>query len=116
MAANTATVDDDRGEEERVHDDDTAGRLRLVVGLRVECRGHVELGTHQSHELAPKRRGEDRVVVGHDGLGHVVESHDVGEESLCDGFSAARMRQGDEVTVVVEPICHRQDGLSTDAW
>ena len=41
----------------------------LAVGLRVERRGHVELGAHQAHELSPERRGEDRIAVGHHGLG-----------------------------------------------
>ena len=45
-----------------------------------------------------------------------MKSHDVGEEGLCDGLGGVRVRQGDEVTVLAEPVHHHQDdGLATDA-
>jgi len=100
----------------QVHDDDAVGGLRLAVGLKVECRRHVKLGAHQPHELVPERRGEDRVAVGHHGLGHAVETYNVGEEGLRDGLGGVRMPQGNEVVVFAEPVHHREDdGLATDA-
>jgi hypothetical protein len=75
------------------------------------------VGTHQSHELVPKQQGEDRIAVRHDGLGHAVEPHNVGEEGLCDGLNGVQVHQGNEVTILDESIHHRQeDGLAVEAW
>ena len=60
------------GEAAQIHDDDSVGCFGLAVRLGVERRRHVQLRAHEAHELAPERRGEDRVAVLHDRLGDAV--------------------------------------------
>lgn len=79
--------------------------LYLSVGLRVEGERHVQLGAHQSHQLAPKQQGEHLVTVGDDGLRHVVQAHDVGGH----GIGGVWMRQGDEVTIFAEAVNDGED-------
>jgi hypothetical protein len=52
--ATVATVGVDRGEAAKVHSDDAVGCLRLAVSLRVEGRGHEQLGAWKRHQ--PSRR------------------------------------------------------------
>jgi hypothetical protein len=75
----------------------------------VEGKQHVQLGAHQSHQLAPKQRGEHRVALGDNGLRHAVQAHDVNEERLGHGVDGVWMRQGDEVTIFAEAVNDGED-------
>jgi hypothetical protein len=105
------------GEAVQVHHDDAVGDLRLVVQLWMENQHHVQHGAHKSHELAPERRSEHRVTVGDDGLRNAMEAINVGEESLRHRFRRVRMREGDEVAVLAEPVDGGEnDRLPVHPW
>jgi hypothetical protein len=63
----------------------------------------------EAHQLLPEQGGEHRVPVRHDGLGDGMKVHDLREERLCYGLRRVRVGEGDEVTVLAEPIHYRQD-------
>jgi hypothetical protein len=52
---------------------------------------------------------EHRDAIGHDGLRNAVETNDVGEECLRHGLGGVRVRQWDEVAVLVEAVDDRED-------
>ena len=96
-------------ETAKVHGDDAIGRLSLAFRLWVEGRRHVQLGPHEPHQLAPKRRGEDGIPIGQQGLRHPMEADDVGEESLSDGLCRVWMSQWNKMTILAEAIHHGED-------
>ena len=75
----------------------------------MERSGHVQLRPHEAHELAPKDGGEDRIVVGDDGLRWTMKTHDVGEERLCHRLDGVRVAEGDEVEVLAEAVDDGED-------
>ena len=46
------------GELAKVHGNDVVGRLRLAIRLRMKRRHHVQLGTHEPHQLLLEHGGE----------------------------------------------------------
>jgi hypothetical protein len=64
-----------------VHCNNTVSSLRLAIRLWMEYRRHVQLGTHQAHQLLPERRGVHGIPIGHHGLRHPVEAVNVGKNA-----------------------------------
>jgi hypothetical protein len=83
----------------------------------MESRHHVQLGAHKPHELTPEHLSEHRVVVGNDGLRNAMEANNVGEEGLCHRRRCVRVREGDEVAILAEPVDDGEnDHLPVHTW
>lgn len=78
----------------QVHGDDLIGRLRLPIGLRMECRRQLELDTCQVEKLTVERAGEDRVAIAHNGRQNPMQAHHIVEECACHRRRCVWIRRG----------------------
>jgi hypothetical protein len=102
-------------EATKVHCDDLVDRLRLAIGLWVECRGQLQLYSGHGEELRPKFAGEDGISVADYGAWNHVEPHNVVKERPHHRRRRAGVPERNEMCIRGEAVDDRQhNGLAID--